>query len=523
MRSSNLPKTVDLVVVGGGVTGAGVLREAARAGLAALLAEQRDFAWGTSSRSSKLVHGGLRYLKEGRVFLTKASVEERCRLLAEAPGLVEKLGFVWPVYEGVSPGKFMLGMGLFLYDIMARERQHRYLGKQAFSLMVPNVRQEGLKGGFVFQDAQVDDARLVLRLVLDAVAAGAFALNYTRAAKVERDSSGNVRAVVLEDVETGETRTVETRAVVNATGVWAETLHRSPNPALHLRPLRGSHLVFSAQTLPVCQAVSFINPADHRPVFAIPWEGATLIGTTDADYKEDLMREPGITAQEFSLLLSGARHIFPGLGLSEKDVLATFAGVRPVLSAGKKDPSKESREHVVWVDKGLVTITGGKLTTFRRLAWDALKAARPFIPKTLRDVRALPVVEPLPPVPADTRGLSPDTWRRLLGRYGRAILPAVAKAAPEDLEFVPGTHTLFAELPYMAGERVRHLDDLLLRRARLGILCPGGGSQNLDRVEALCAPVLGWDAARWAEERKRYLNLWAQAYAPRPSAGGDGA
>ncbi|MFP4475384.1 MAG: glycerol-3-phosphate dehydrogenase/oxidase [Desulfatibacillaceae bacterium] len=515
MSIDKLPDSVDLVVIGGGITGAGILREGVRAGLNVLLVEQRDFSWGTSSRSSKLVHGGLRYLKEGRFLLTKASVEERCRLMEEAPGLVEKLGFLWPVYQGQSPGRWSLAVGLMLYDLMAGVRQHKYMKKQDFNALMPGLNQEGLKGGFVFHDAQVDDARLVLRLIFEAEKAGGRAANYTRAVDVARDEQGSVTGVVLKDVETGGKKTVATRVAINATGVWAENLHKSPDPGLHIRPLRGSHLMFPQSVLPVTQAVSFMNPADKRPVFAIPWEGATLLGTTDVDHENGLNTDPAITEAEFSLLMRGVRHIFPGRNLKASDVVATFAGVRPVLSAGKKDPSKESREHVVWVDKGLVTITGGKLTTFRRLAWDALRAAKPFFSRNLRDARDAPVFEPPVSVPGDTRGLDAVQWRKLLGRYGARAVDMVAGAQEKDLETIPGTHTIFAELAHAArNEQVVHLDDLLLRRVRMGILCPEGGSQYLDRIQELCGPGLGWDDNRWREERERYLDLWWRSYAP---------
>jgi glycerol-3-phosphate dehydrogenase len=514
MNLKELPKTWDLIIVGGGITGAGILREATRMGLKVVLVEQKDFAWGTSSRSSKLVHGGLRYLKEGHFLMTKIAVEERERLLKEAPGLVESLGFLLPIYEDQKPGKRTLQVGLSLYDIMARERQHQYYEADAFVQMIPYINRKGLKGGFHFLDAQVDDSRLVLRLINESVAAGAQALNYTAVVNIIRNEEGNVVGVQIEDVETHETWKIYSAAVINATGSWAEKLHPSPEPKRHLRPLRGSHLVFPAGVLPLTEGLSFIHPLDNRAVFVIPWEGAVLVGTTDLDHLGDLSVEPKITEEEVTYLMQGVQAVFPSLAISLKDCLCAFAGIRPVLSEGKIEPSEESREHVVWVDHGLVTVTGGKLTTFRRLAGDALKAANPFLPPGKVHDKKTAVFEGVPEKPEQDYGLSSQIWRRLFGRYGKTAESLVRMAEPDDLAIIPGTHTLWAELPYVAQhEQIRHLSDLLLRRVRIGLLTPEGGKAYLKRIQKLCKDVLPWDHRRWKEEINLYLEDWLQAHA----------
>ena len=509
MNISNITSHWDLVIIGGGITGAGILREAVNMGLQTLLVEQKDFAWGTSSRSSKLVHGGLRYLKEGHFLLTKMAVEEREHLLREAPGLVEPLEFLLPVYEHQHPGKHTLQIGLSLYDLMARDHQHRFYEKTDFYRRLPYVRQQDLKGGFFFYDAQVDDSRLVLRLINESVADGAGALNYTTATRILRNDTGVVVGVEIEDTETRESRTLETRTVINATGCWAERLHPSPDPDRHLRPLRGSHLVFPAEVLPIKFGVSFLHPRDNRAVFALPWEGAVLVGTTDLDHKADLSLEPSITESEITYLLEGLNKIFPSLEISLNDCISTFAGVRPVVSEGRLSPSEESREHVVWVDKGLVTVTGGKLTTFRRLAWDALKAARPFLPSEKLPDKQKPIFSRPPDKPPNRFGLADTVWHRLYGRYGQGAEAMVQAAAPRDLELIPGTHTLWAELPFVAAnEWVRHLSDLLLRRVRIGLLTAQGGKEHLKRIRSLCRPALPWDNKRWKEEMAMYLKHW---------------
>lgn len=514
MSLKELPENWDLVIIGGGITGAGVLREATRMGLKALLVEQRDFAWGTSSRSSKLVHGGLRYLKEGKFKLTKIAVEEREYLLKDAPGLVESLGFLLPVYEDQSPGKRTLKVGLSLYDVMARERQHEFFDRDAFLQRIPFVKQEGLTGGFFYLDAQVDDSRLVLRLIGESMADGALALNYTSVTELLRNDSGRVTGVLIKDTETRETRALSSLAVVNATGCWAEKLHPSPEPRRHLRPLRGSHLVFPADVVPISHGFGFMHPVDNRSVFVVPWEGAVLVGTTDLDHTEELVKEPTITEAEVKYLMQGLEAIFPSLNIKLEDCIAAFAGVRPVLSEDDRPPSEESREHVVWVDQGLVTVTGGKLTTFRRLAWDALKAAKPFLPEVqLPDRKDSIFSKPPDHLDADN-ALTEQGWRRLYGRYGAAADTIVKRAAPEDLSEIPGTRTIWAELPFVArGEGVRHLDDLLLRRVRIGLLTRRGGKAYLKRIRKLCRDALPWDKRRWKKEIKDYLTLWNQSHA----------
>ncbi len=513
MDFKDLPQKWDLIVIGGGITGAGILREGARMGLAVILIEQNDFAWGTSSRSSKLVHGGLRYIKEGHFLMTKIAVEERDRLLAEAPGLVEPLGFLLPVYEEQRPGKKILKVGLTIYDIMAGERQHKFLKTDEFLKKLPFINPIGLKGGFHYFDAQVDDSRLVLRLINESVSAGARALNYTRVNGILRNGDGNVGGIEAEDVETGEKKRFLAEAVINATGCWAEKLHPSPDSQRHLRPLRGSHLVFPSEILPLKEGFSFIHPTDGRAVFAVPWEGAVLVGTTDLDHREELTSVPHITEAEVTYLITGIQAIFPDLKITLNDCISAFAGIRPVLSEGKLKPSEESREHVVWVDRGLITVTGGKLTTFRKLARDALKAAKPFLPSGPDVSRKEPAFARMPPAPENDCGLPLQTWRRLYGRYGSAADSLVQTADPADLETIPGTHTLWAELPYVAQhEKIRHLGDLLLRRVRIGLLTPEGGKRYLKRVQKICKDVLPWNRRRWEKEIRMYLTHWNQAH-----------
>jgi len=515
--ASGLKTDWDMIIIGGGITGAGVFREACRMGLSVLLLEQKDFAWGTSSRSSKMVHGGLRYLIEGKVRLSMASVRERQRLLAEAPGLVDPLGFLTPVYTTHGPSKGLLGMALSAYSLMAMKKQHTRLSPEQTKERIPLIRTDHLDAAFCFQDAQADDARLVLRLLNEGCARGGTALNYTRVVRVERGREGRVAAVTIEDTETKEAAEFRTRVVINATGAWAESLHPSPVKGFHLRPLRGSHLFFPGELLSLDAVLSFFHPADKRPVFIYPWEGCLVLGTTDEDHADPLDRESSIAQEEAAYLMEGLEFILPGSKISEKDCISSIAGVRPVLSKGGKEASKESRDHVVWEDRGLITVTGGKLTTFRIIAYDALKAARKYLPQFSWS-RKSAIFDPPVPEETDREALSllpRDVRQRLCGRYGNMVGSLMNTPEEEDGSFVPGTSTLWREMAFAAAhEQVRHLSDLLLRRVRIGLLLPGGGGVHLDRIGRLCKRALSWDDGRWNEEKKQYLEEWQNHYAP---------
>ncbi len=508
-------KNWDLVIIGGGITGAGIFREAVRNGLKTLLVEQKDFAWGTSSRSSKLVHGGLRYLKEGHVLLTWESVRERERLIKEAPGLVEPLNFMFPIYKNYKPGRWTMEIGLSIYDFLAFKKRHCFYDAEAFFEMEPLFNQNGLRGGFVFMDTQVDDARLVLRLIHEAIDEGGTALNYTSAVEIIRNTQQNVSGVIIEDSETAERKIVTTNTVINATGAWAEKLHASPDPKRHLRPLRGSHIIFPSHRIPITCSLSFHNPKDRRPLFVVPWEGAVILGTTDIDHHRDLSEEPSITKEEINYMLEGINTIFPSLQLSKNDAIASFAGIRPVLSKGNTAPSKESREHTVWADKGLVTVTGGKLTTFRNLAWDALKAAQLFLKGKKLVGRNQPIFNLFRKSLDENCGLSLTMLQRLYGRYGISAEKIITDAKINDLDIIPGTHTIWAELPYVASfEKIRHFADLMLRRVRIGLLTRNGGIDHIERIRELCEPVLSWDQRQWDEEINNYVTHWERVYSP---------
>jgi glycerol-3-phosphate dehydrogenase len=499
----------DLLIIGGGITGAGILLEASRRGLKALLVEQRDFAWGTSSRSSKLVHGGLRYLKQGRFGLTRESVRERDALMREAGGLVEPQGFAFADYLGGKPGRKTFLLGLAIYDLLSGKRERHYVGTNDFLMMAPNVGRDALQGGICYTDAKTDDARLVLRVLQEAQAHGGVAVNYLVAEALLRTGT-QVTGACLVDAIDGCVHEVRARVVVNATGAWADGLRGQTGAAPKLRPLRGSHLVLPAWRLPLAQAVSLMHPTDGRPVFAFPWEGVTLVGTTDVDHAGHLNTEAAITRAELDYLMLALECQFPQQGLNESDVLATYAGVRPVIDSGQADPSKEGREHAVWVDDGMLTVTGGKLTTFRVIALDALKHAMPLLHGWSDKLEPRPIFAQRHWPGMRLRGAQ---RQRIEGRYGASTGELLAAAQPGELELIPGTQTLWAELRWAArSEAVLHLEDLMLRRTRLGLQLRGGGVAHLERIRAICQDELTWTDARWDATQTAYLALWNAHY-----------
>ncbi len=507
------PTQWDLLIIGGGICGAGILREAASAGIKALLVEQNDFASGTSSKSSKLVHGGLRYLKTGEWRLTLESVREREKLLNESSGLVRMQGFITAIYRDRGPGWWLMKIGLWVYDFMARKRRFYGLDPQAMSMLAPRVREENLVGGFWYPDAQTDDARLTMRVLSESLARGARAVNYLRATEliIENDRVVGARA---QDRAGNGTYEIRARLVINAAGAWCDHLRLQVGGPAKLRPLRGSHLIFEYADVPAAQAITLFHPDDGRPVFVVPWEGKVLVGTTDLDHAAGLDTEPHCTKEEAEYLLRALKYLMPGREIRLGQAISAWAGVRPVISSGMNvAPSKESREHALWDEKGLLTVTGGKLTTYRTTALQVLTAARkklPNLPEVGSDSRILDEVHP-----KSHPGLTQNQVQRLYGRYGADAEKMLAESSAEDLQPIEGTPYLWAELAWSARrEAILHLQDLLLRRLRIGLLRRDGGAALLPRLRSLCQSMLGWDDVRWQREERDYLNVWRAHYAP---------
>lgn len=479
----------DLLVIGGGASGACIFNLATRAGLRVLLVEANDFAFGASGRSGKQLHG------YGE---TRGPVEvlarEREKLLSDAPYLVRPAELYEAVYRG-APAPF---------------GQRSPLSTREVSRRMPQLRTEGLRGGRRCESASVDDARLVLRLLREGVHAGGVAINYTRAVQLLFTARGQVCGVLLRDRaqgEDGRTAEAQARVVINATGAWCDDLRTKAGGKALLRKKIGSSLFLPGQRLPLADCLMVRHPRDRRPLFFTPWEGVVSVGATDLDYfmPEDVA-EPAISAQEIEYLLEGLRYAFPGMELSLSDVVACHAGVQPALH----DAAKRLRNHagILLDDSGLVSVAAGKLCTFRLAAAQALNALRARLPGLRPFTAEQPVFEPVGEMPYST-ALDPAGWTYLAGRYGRELPLLLGSTPVEELHPIyPHLPGMWAELRWAARDgAVAHLDDLLLRRLRLGLQVRRGGLSEIDDLRPFIQPELGWDNIRWQWEVARYARI----------------
>ena len=514
----------DIIVIGGGIIGAGVLREASRLGLSALLIEQNDFASGTSSRSSKMVHGGLRYIAQGDIKLTKHSLQERERLLSEAPGLIYRTKNYFLIKKGQFPGRLIMSLVLKFYDWLAGHKSQRFVKTDELLEYFPDLKIKKLKGACYYSDTGTDDARLVFRVLQEAIQAGGKVLNYVRAENLIK-SNENVTGIKLKNIsEHGsikqESLEINAKVIINATGAWADNLRSQMIDEKRIRPLRGSHLIFSHKRFPIDGMLMILHPKDDRPVFVFSWEAATVVGTTDLDHDASLNMEASITTEEVDYLFEILTYHFPEKKLTIKDVIASYAGVRPVMGTDKKkDPSKERRDHAVWSDNGLVTVTGGKLTTFRLIALDALQAAKPWLCtsqlsstiETEPNKRVFQAIDEK--LLSEFSHLDQQWLERLKGRYGNNSKHLLSYAKKSESEFIDNTLFCVAEIRWAAkNESVVHLDDLLLRRTRLGILLKNGGEELFTKIRIICQQELGWDDKKWLEELARYKEILKKYY-----------
>lgn len=515
---STLDREWNLIIIGGGITGAGIFHEAVRSGLRALLVEAHDFGSGTSSRSSKLVHGGLRYLKNGQFLLTYESIRERELLLGEARGLVNPLSFLLATYKYNKPPSWIFGLGLIIYDLLAMKWGHRHYDAIDITDLCPLLNQNNLTGGYRYFDAQTDDARLVFRLIQETTDEGGTAINYAPVIAILTQGSKKVCGVVIRDDSSLDhaCRTIEIKAtvVINATGAWSDDI-RNLNPLANqaitdknLRKLRGSHIVLPFSRLPLTRAVSFMHPKDHRFIFAIPWEGVTLVGTTDVDHKKEMQTEIAISNDEYEYLLEGIQDIFPFGNISEDDIQSTFSGVRPVIGTGKVDPSRESREHRIILEKGLLTITGGKLTTFRRMARDTLRAIANYFPRMVENPQRKTILSEFSKDDSIPPYIDKNIKLRLFGRYGKHVINFIDSINPDELDKDSTYPSLIPEIRWAAkNEGVIHLDDLLLRRVRVGITDFLHGLKHINQIQKITKEELNWDDIHWQQELSTYKKL----------------
>jgi glycerol-3-phosphate dehydrogenase len=503
----------DLVVIGGGATGAGVAVDAATRGYRTLLVEQHDFGKGTSSRSTKLIHGGVRYLARGEIGLVREALRERARLWRNAPHLVHDREFIIPCYRWWQAPWY--GIGLKAYDLLAggnRWGPSRHLSRDEALARLPNVKEAGLRGGIAYHDGQFDDARLLLHLVMTAADHGATVLNYAPVVGLLR-RGGNVAGVRLRDAESGHEYDIAARVVVNATGVFCDAVRRFADPAAAplVTPSQGIHLVVDRSFLPGERALLVPDVGDGRVMFLIPWHGYTLLGTTDTAVR-DTPLEPTPTPEEIdAVLATAARYL--ARPPTRSDICSAFAGLRPLVRASSRSTARLSRDHTIHVDApGLVTITGGKWTTYRNMAEDCVnEAAR---------------LAGLPSRPCATASLhlhgyaERSEFAGSLSVYGAdaANIRELAQREAHLAEpIAQEIRYLGAEVAFAAREEMaRTVEDVLARRTRALFLDACVAIAMAPRVAAILANVLGRDERWQAEEVRRFTQL-AEGYLPRRS------
>lgn len=526
IRNSRLLKASqtawDIIVVGGGITGVGIGLQAAKNGLSVLLLEQKDFAWGTSSRSSKMIHGGLRYLASGNLQLTRHSVKEREWLLQQLPGLVERMNYLWPHYQKQFPGPFTFNTLLRLYEAFSGQSHRRFWKAQEAMYLAPYLTTQKLLGLTQFTDAVADDVRLVFRLLNEFKDYSAnHAFNYVKATHLDSQTS----CLQGTDQLTGNVYTFKAKALVNATGAWIDqlisdsqahvTMRKSAALKPRIRPCRGSHLVFARWQLPVYAALTFKHPRDGRALFIYPWESVSVVGTTDIDHPHLDDSEVALSVDEMEYLLQAVNALFPSLNLQAKDIISTWAGVRPLVSSGNRlNPSSEKRDHSIWVNNRLVTVSGGKLTTFRLIAADVLRKIETLLGMKFSNTKDAYFTQPnLTNDFINSYPVSVTTRKRLLGTYGNHTKDLLLESTPEDLECIPGMNRLWAELKWsLVHEDVHFLDDLLIRRTRIGLMITKGGTPFYTRIKSYVQSLLGWSENRWHQEWARYQDIWGYAY-----------
>jgi glycerol-3-phosphate dehydrogenase len=523
-------ETFDLLIVGGGITGCGAAREAARRGLSVAVVDQSDIASGTSSRSSKLVHGGVRYLEQLEFSLVFESVSERRVLQDIAPHLVKPLPFLFPIYSWSRRGPWTIDMGLWIYDALSlfrSHKRHRSMKPAAVQEEEPSLLADELKGASLYYDCGTDDARLTLETVLDAVGCGAAVSTYTRVLELVRQE-GRVTGARVHDHLSGREFVVKARAVINATGPWTDRTRGADRRLL--RPTKGVHVVFDRVRIPVNNANVIFHPTDGRVLFAIPWGDRVYFGTTDTDYDGE-PADVRADKDDVQYCLDAANHYFPASNLTQADVISTWAGLRPlIVDEGAKNPSAVSREHEVVIDEdGLVTIAGGKLTTYRRMAVDVVEQAvsllrlsgvRPEKKTSDTDDVPLPGGVDFPHSEEESQAfiaglqevagevLDVNGATHLFDVYGtqaRQLAERIGEDVTLGKRMVPGRPERMVQVDWAVEvELAERLEDVLGRRTSIFLKSPCQGEHACEAVADRMAELLHWSAERRDDEVARY-------------------
>ena len=518
----------DLCVIGGGITGAGIARESSLRGLKTALVEKADFASGTSSKSSKLVHGGFRYLRQLDFRLVHEALVERYILLHLAPHIVWPQECIFPVYRDSREPPWMVRIGMVLYDLLSAGRgirRHRMAAADELARLVPVLRRENLRGGAIYYDAKGDDFRLVLSSIQSAVLAGAQVASYVRAVGFEKNG-GRITELACRDELGGETFTLRSRVFVNAAGPWSDQIRRLAEPALsqRVRTTKGIHLLVPRTRLPLKQAFMVLSELDGRPLFAVPWRNIVLLGTTDTDFHGD-PDELWATREEVDYLLQSFNHYFPAVHLTDGDIISSFAGLRPLVYEPDKPASAVTREHLIFeAPENVFNIVGGKLTTYRRMAADLLNVIRRRRPSLQIPTGAASLRTPLygaevPDYPAFRQreraqltakfGLPGEIADHLLDTYGvhvRDLEPFLLEDPSLRQPIVPGLPFIWAQLPYaIEHEMTVALDDFLIRRTHILSLDWDQGRSVADQAAGAMKLRLGWSEEEKQRQIARYL------------------
>jgi glycerol-3-phosphate dehydrogenase len=517
----------DLLVIGGGINGAAVARDAVTRGISVALVERGDFACGTSSRSSKLIHGGIRYLEQGDVKLVLEACRERDLLRTRlAPHVVRAQRFVLPVYEGEETPLWQLRAGLILYDVLAGFRNvhnHRMLTVTELRAHEPALQTDKLRGAALYYDCWTDDARLTIETVCAARSAGAAVLNYAEVVALEKDSTGRLATALVADRLGDRNARVRARWILNVTGPWLDRIRRLDDSGAppRLKLTKGVHVVFDRAAVGNRDAVVIRSPADQRVMFAIPWQDRTLVGTTDTYYDDDPARVVA-DADDIDYLLEATNHAFPRANLTARDVISTYAGLRPLVAPeDEKEESDISREDQIFESPaGLLSLGGGKLTTHRHVAERivdlvASRLGRP-VARCRTHTAALPGALGVQPGealdrPAQTRE------EHLRWRYG-ALAVEVAAAASKNGHIgdrlVSDCGDLLAEATFaVEREMAVSLTDVMTRRLQVHLRSREVGEPIARRVAETMAAKLGWSAERTDREVRDYLGVLAESRA----------
>ncbi len=527
---------VDLLVIGGGITGTGIARDAAMRGLSTALLEREDFAHGTSSRSSKLIHGGLRYLEHFEFALVREARIERKILLKLAPHLVKPLPFIFPVRAGDKHGRIALKIGLTLYDFLGRKGgpthdRHHYHGKKKLLSLEPRLNPAGLKGGFLYFDAFVDDARLTLENARSAHRQGATVLNYVEATKIEQHP--NQVIVHCRDRVQDQSFMIQARQLVLAGGPWTDQLRQlvSSSKKPILRPSIGSHLVFPKQAIPHHHAIVMTTP-DGRITFAIPWRGYSIVGTTDLDAKQ-APDSPAIRVEEADYLLAVVNRQFTKLALTRADIQATYAGIRPLIAGHSSAVGSTSREFVISEEAAKIwSIAGGKYTTYRAMAEtmvdrviDQIRREEPTRVEKLAECQTAHVSFRKTPGTQTTEALRvllpSDVVEHLCEAYqddSDLITHLITTDSSLAERMMPGLPFIYAEVVYcVEQESAMQISDLLRRRIPLYFRAVDQGVSVLPRVSDMMGERLGWSEATRREQIAAYQHEVAAQLAFRSS------